>query len=49
MFFSSSLGFLEKMDSGNLFFLNNLGFAASFWEDQIEIISSVPFLVKGNS
>ena len=45
--FHRLLVFLEKIDSGNLLFLNNLGFAASFWEDQNEIISSVPFLVKG--
>ena len=45
--FHRLLVFLEKIDSGNLFFLNKLGFAASFWEDQNEIISSVPFLVKG--
>jgi len=34
------------MGSDNLFFLNKLGFTASFWDDQIEIISFVPFLVK---
>ena len=35
------------MNSGNLFFLNKLGITASFRDNQIEIISFTPFLVKG--